>query len=164
MSDLPEGGAQEIDAIDLPLRLPTEKIEQLGMIIDELRANGASPELAEKAGNAADLLNLAQSIYRLRRIRERTFDLRLFADPAWDILLDLFIAAERGKKVSISSACIGAAVPATTALRSLSALAKHGLVSRDNSGSDYRVSWVALSPSGYEKMKHVLTAYAKGSP
>lgn len=155
---------QKIDAIELPLQLPTDTIERLGVLIDELRASRSSPEPSVEPSDAADLLGIAQSIYRLRRIRDDAFDNRIFADPAWDILLDLFIAAERGRRVSVSSACIGAAVPATTALRHLSALAKHGLVSRDSSESDFRVSWVALTPTGYQKMKDVLTSYAKGSP
>src|SRR3546814_1843272 len=40
------------------------------------------------------------------------------SDPAWDMLLDLYLAAERNTRpVSISSLCIASAVPATTALR-----------------------------------------------
>lgn len=153
-----------IDAIDLPLQLDTEKIEQIGAIIDELRASRSTRERPVEVTEAADLLEVAQSIYRLRRIRDNAFADRIFADPAWDILLDLFVAAERGKKVSVSSACIGAAVPATTALRYISALVKHSLVSRHHNESDSRASWVALTPDGYEKMRYVLTTYAKGSP
>jgi hypothetical protein len=40
----------------------------------------------------------------------------LFADPGWDILLDLYAARQEGKQVSVSSLCIAAAVPPTTAL------------------------------------------------
>ena len=38
----------------------------------------------------------------------------LFGEPAWDILLDLYIANVENKPVSVSSACIGSAAPPTT--------------------------------------------------
>ena len=41
----------------------------------------------------------------------------LFADPAWDIMLDLFAARIEGKDITVSSAGIAACVPPTTALR-----------------------------------------------
>src|SRR3546814_11460790 len=59
-----------------------------------------------------------QNLIRCRRLRDRYFDGDLFADPAWDMLLDLYLAAERNTRpVSISSLCIASAVPAPTALR-----------------------------------------------
>lgn len=164
MSGAVSHSRETVDQVDLPLRLTTTEIEQIGRIIDDLCVRTRTLDPSSSKTGATDLLAIAQSIYRLRRIRDDAFEDRIFADPAWDILLDLFIAAERGKKVSISSACIGATVPATTALRHLSALVKHGLISRDDSKTDFRVSWVALSPTGHAKMKDVLTAYANGSP
>lgn len=41
----------------------------------------------------------------------------LFGEPAWDMIVDLFIAAEENKTVSVSSLCIDASVPMTTVLR-----------------------------------------------
>jgi hypothetical protein len=51
------------------------------------------------------------------RLRSQHFVPALFADPAWDILLDLAAARIDGRMVAVSSLCIAAAVPATTALR-----------------------------------------------
>src|SRR3546814_4705778 len=54
---------------------------------------------------------------RQRRMREQYFPADMFADPAWDMLLDLYAARLDRQPVSVSSLCIAAAVPATTALR-----------------------------------------------
>lgn len=98
-------------------------------------------------------VELARSAYRDRRRRANIFaDGTLFGEPAWDILLDLFIAAKERKRLPVTSACIGAAVPATTALRWLTVLEEKGLIVRENDASDARRVFVRLSSDGYEKM------------
>ena len=69
----------------------------------------------------------------------------LFADPARDILLDLFVAGEEGTRISISSCCIAAAVPPTTALRWIGVLAGHGLVVRIADPEDGRRAYIELA-------------------
>jgi DNA-binding MarR family transcriptional regulator len=82
---------------------------------------------------------------RARRRRESLFPTDLFADPAWDILLELFVAEKKGVGVSISSACIASAVPPTTALRWIARLEELGLVIRRADARDARRSWLRLS-------------------
>lgn len=160
MSDQTLRAREEVDRLELPLRLETEEIEQVGQTIGHLRAtrNVAGP--APSQTSASGLQALAQSIYRFRRVRDEAFGPKLFSDPRWDILLDLFIAREEGTKISISSICIGSSVPATTALRHLSALAKEGLVSRVSSDEDGRIAWLALTPTGYDKLAAVLRSWS----
>jgi hypothetical protein len=89
---------------------------------------------------------LAQKAYRDRRRRAEVFgDETLFGEPAWDILLDLFVAGERGKRVAVTSACIGSGVPSTTALRWLNVLELRGLIEREDDNSDARRSFVRLT-------------------
>ncbi|MGL6043707.1 MAG: hypothetical protein ACRC1J_07265, partial [Sandaracinobacteroides sp.] len=47
---------------------------------------------------------------KARRQRERFFDAALFADPVWDILLDLSASRMEDRPVSVSSLCIAASV------------------------------------------------------
>jgi hypothetical protein len=90
--------------------------------------------------------------YRARREREYIFGEGRFADPVWDILLDLFIARSEGRKVSVSSACIAAMVPPTTALRHIANMADDGLVERTRHPKDNRCSYLSLSDTAYSKM------------
>ena len=80
----------------------------------------------------------------------------LFGEPAWDILLDLFACEEEGRSVRISSACIGAAVPASTALRYLSEMERRGLVERCRDEVDRRGQYVRLSNEAREHMVRLL--------
>lgn len=82
---------------------------------------------------------------KLRRLRERYFAADLFADPAWDILLDLFAARAEGVSVSVSSLCIAAAVPPTTALRWITAMTSNGILLRRHDPDDARRVFIELS-------------------
>jgi len=95
----------------------------------------------------------ARMIYRSRRMRPRIFsDDGLFGEPAWDILLDLFIAESGRKPLSVTSACIGAAVPTSTALRWIAILEERGFLSRENDPADARRVFLRLTGQGYAKM------------
>lgn len=81
---------------------------------------------------------------RHRRQREQFFAADLFADPAWDMLLDLYAAHYEGRGVSVTSLCIAAAVPPTTALRWIKALTDLGLFERSNDPRDGRRVYVNI--------------------
>jgi hypothetical protein len=79
--------------------------------------NGRSPPLISPRTDDGSLLMLAVAQYDARRKRAEFVPSALLAEPAWDILLDLYIRQAQGKRTTVSSACVGAIVPATTALR-----------------------------------------------
>jgi DNA-binding MarR family transcriptional regulator len=85
------------------------------------------------------------AVIRARRLRAQYFSEELFADPAWDMMLDLFEAELAQRRVSVSSLCIAAAVPSTTALRWLKTLTERALVVRLNDPFDGRRVYVQLS-------------------
>lgn len=91
---------------------------------------------------------LIRKIIRQRQLRAQYFDRGLFADPAWDILLDLAAAAAEHKRISITSACTAAGVPPTTALRWIGELINTGLVERTEDVTDRRRAFVALTDRG----------------
>lgn len=84
-------------------------------------------------------------ILRQRRMREQYFPADLFADPAWDMLLDLYAARLERQPVSVSSLCIAAAVPATTALRWIKTMTDAGLFLREDDPHDGRRIFIALA-------------------
>lgn len=87
-----------------------------------------------------------RKIIRARRLRSRFFAEDLFADPAWDMLLDLLQAELSHLRVPVSSLCIAAAVPATTALRWLKTMVSQGLFVRRSDPHDGRRVFVELAP------------------
>lgn len=98
----------------------------------------------------------ARIIYRNRRLRNRHFDDDLFAEPSWDILLDLFIADEAGESISVSSACIGSAAPHATALRHLGLMQRKGLVERSAHPHDRRCQQVNITATAAASMHDLL--------
>lgn len=87
----------------------------------------------------------AEKIYKLRRKRDALFNTGLFSDPAWDILLDLYVSEKAGKKICITNACIAAGMPASTGLRWISILDQNGYVERQDDPADAGRSLVHLT-------------------
>ena len=144
----------------------------LNPLADELLAIAARLREAAEPGSRRDSsdaarpprparshLALARKAYALRRKRSAIFgNPDLFGEPAWDILLDLFIAHGEGKPVSVSSACIGSAAPATTGLRWLGVLADEGLILREPDPEDHRRVMVRLTSGGLAAMERYFDA------
>lgn len=104
-----------------------------------------------------DLKQAALAEYKRRRRRDEAWDVPgLFADPAWDVLLDLFVAKIDGKRISTSSACIAACVPPTTALRWLTALETEGMLTKLADPSDRRRTFVEITSTAFVTMVNYL--------
>lgn len=86
-----------------------------------------------------------RSIIRQRQLRTSFFENGLFADPAWDILLDLTAACVENVNVSVSSLCIASSVPPTTALRWISQMTEAGLLQRNEDKNDRRRVFITMS-------------------
>jgi predicted transcriptional regulator len=95
---------------------------------------------------------LAERVYKARRERERVFNDDIFADPAWDLLLDLFVRTARNEQISVSSACHGANVPEATALRYLKVLTERKYVERFSHPNDKRSTTLKMTPLGNRLM------------
>lgn len=101
------------------------------------------------------LVALAAEAYRLRRQRDDLFApiaADLFAEPAWDMLLYLFIQKLRRHKVRKRAVISASCVPATTAWRWVAQLENAGLVQSIRSGEDRRVVTLELTGKGHERM------------
>jgi DNA-binding MarR family transcriptional regulator len=88
---------------------------------------------------------LIRRIIRQRQQRERFFNNELFADPVWDMLLDLAAAASEYRRVSVTSLCIASRVPPSTALRWIGLMTDQGLLLRIEDPLDRRRVFVSLS-------------------
>jgi predicted transcriptional regulator len=98
--------------------------------------------------NAANLAWKARLVYDQRRLRKDYLPNGILGEPGWDMLLDLFMQYAGGAKVSITSLCIAADCPATTALRYIDQLEALGLVKRAPSATDRRITFVELTEKG----------------
>jgi DNA-binding MarR family transcriptional regulator len=95
--------------------------------------------------------SLRQEI-KSRRTREQLLPADLFADPAWDMLLELTLARLESRQMPVSSLCIAGAVPTTTGLRWVKTLLDRGLVERVADPEDGRRHHVVLVDETFETM------------
>ncbi|WP_380784823.1 hypothetical protein [Sphingomonas sp. R86521] len=80
---------------------------------------------------------------------------KLFGEPAWDILLDLFIQQCSGKRVSVTDCGIASCRPASTAIRHIQSLEVHGLIEREKDETDARRSWIKLSSKAMSALRRL---------
>jgi len=95
---------------------------------------------------------LVRAIIRQRSSRMRYFLDDMFADPAWDMLLDLTAARAEHTRVSVTSLCIASGVPNTTALRWITLMVQAGLVERVEDDTDRRRAFVQLTDRAADAM------------
>jgi len=114
---------------------------------------GARPSLPDP--------RLVRRIIRQRQLRNRFFDSALFADPAWDILLDLTAARAEHMRVSVTSLCIASGVPPTTALRWISQMTEAGLLVRVEDQADRRRAFIALADKAADAMARYFAEMGK---
>lgn len=90
-------------------------------------------------------LRFVRALIAGRRQRNSALENVDFGEPGWDIILDLYQASLSGRRTAVSSLCIAANVPATTALRYISSMTQRGLLMRDPDPMDGRRVFIRLS-------------------
>lgn len=83
----------------------------------------------------------------LHRRRERVPS-ELLTDQQWAILLELFVAKRAGRTLSTGELTEVAGAPRSTVHRLLDHLAARGLVERDRTGTDGRVTIIRATAAG----------------
>ena len=132
------------------LRQLSEEVNRIATMLARLSIGpdiAPRPAAVAASGDAPQVsVETVRKVIRARRLRARFFPEDLFADPAWDMLLDLLQAELSHLRVPVSSLCIAAAVPATTALRWLKTMVSEGLFIRRSDPHDGRRVFVELAP------------------
>ena len=132
------------------LRQLSDEVSRIAATLARLSTGPAAsvrPAETEPRSDAPEVpAETVRAVIRARRLRSRYFPEELFADPAWDMLLDLLQAESSNLRVPVSSLCIAAAVPATTALRWLKTMVQEGIFLRRADPHDGRRVFVELAP------------------
>ena len=91
----------------------------------------------------------ASRYLKLRSQRDAIAGPSLLPDPAWDMLLDLFVGHITGRDVSVTSACVASRRPATTSLRYIERMAKQGLIRREKDCNDNRKVYLRMTEKAF---------------
>jgi hypothetical protein len=123
---------------------------------DLLRSTeGPCRESAPDASSA--MIEAARRDFEARRQRDGIFGAGTFADPAWYLLLDLFVAGEEDRRVDAFSLCGRTALPEGVILRSIAHLVQSNLVTRQAKAGDPRSIYLVLTAEGQARMVEYLS-------
>ena len=117
-----------------------------------LRAPGPIPS----TGDIGFALENAEIHLHRRLLRQQLLGApELFGDPAWEMLVDLFIHQCKGKELSITSLCVAVNIPMSSGLRLVQKLCNVGILRRIADPIDGRRTIIKLEPP----VAHRLRAY-----
>lgn len=105
-------------------------------------------------------LRVAQAFIIKRDVRDEILGADLFADPAWDLLLELYVAKAEDRALTIGEACIGARVSPTTGLRWIGELERAGCIEKVVDRVDRRRTFLQLTDRQTEALDHFFRSAA----
>ena len=132
----------------LPPRIPQADLDQI-----EAMARGRVQALTP-----IDPKRISQFVadaLHARRSRNARFgdDADIFGEPAWDMLLELYLSRSSEPPLSIGAASVSSAIPTTTALRYVALLEGRGLIVRQPHPYDRRSSVLRLTDKACEAIE-----------
>ena len=142
------------------LRQLSDEVNRIAVALARLSTASNQPPLSPEtmAPPRGDVPNVSpeglRRIIKARRMRAEYLPADLFADPAWDMLLDLLQAEIIQSRVPVSSLCSAAAVPATTALRWIKTMTDRGLLLRRDDPHDGRRVFIEMAPATSAALRH----------
>ena len=111
-------------------------------------------------GPIGDYLTFAREEVRRRRARETVMPREFFGEPAWNILLDLFVAAGERRRLCVTDIFVFAGASATSTLRYLKVLEAADYLARSPDPDDSRRTFVELTEFGETAMRKTLAMMA----
>jgi DNA-binding MarR family transcriptional regulator len=113
--------------------------------------------LSEPSDDSA--MEAARSLIDMRRLRGNLFGHSFFSDPAWDLLLQLFVHTTSKDPLSLSTLSCESRVPHTSMTRWVAKLRDAGLVSTSEDPADGRRVFVSISTRGKSRMRQLLAGH-----
>lgn len=157
-----------MDGVSQPVRELTSVARHLRALAETCENFAAESRVSRPVLAAviaeSQISNRVRTYLSGRRKRDEILGGGWFEDPAWDILLDLLASQHEGRSVGISSACIAAAVPPTTALRWITSLEDARAVVRVRDVRDRRRSFLVLAPEVAERLEAWVFRYLPPAP
>lgn len=151
---------------DIDIKKLAEQLDAAQSILDQIRVTSGcetfAPAQLDPPARVETAIEAARRAYRERKSRTAFVgNKEIFGEPAWDMLLDLFIRQTDEEEVVVKSASLDANAPPTTEIRWIRALEKNGLVEIHVDTEDTGRHLIHLTPTGYEGMLRYLESIAK---
>jgi predicted transcriptional regulator len=129
-----------------------EEIVQLERRLQEARlALEPEPHAGTRSGPLLIDEDKVRRVLAARRIRERQLGEDLFADPAWDLLLEAFAADLGQKHLTVAALCLATNVPQSVAIRWIKKLEQDGWLHRSRALEERQS--IELTPRGSVRLR-----------
>lgn len=102
------------------------------------------------------LVNAAKRTIKIRDARRKYLPEGYFEEPAYNVLLDLYVANAEKRIVYVNDACIASNTPTSTALRWISILVRDGFATRYRDDKDARRTILEITPVGVRAISDML--------
>jgi DNA-binding MarR family transcriptional regulator len=141
----------------------TAKLSAVAGEYDERLADLVQPieETDGETLSPAALTTRANALLAERRLRRQHLPAELFHEPAWDMLLALFVARDDAQPMNIKALVAMADAPVTTSQRWIEHLYKLRLIDRVIDSADRRRVEISLSAIGGDAVTNYLQAVAR---
>ena len=131
------------------LRLISEEMPWADL---SLSRHAGSTSRSANPSRRDELVDRARTVLHTRRLRVRHFNRVMFAEPAWDILLLLYLAESSEGRQTIGQLATLIETPLTTVLRWVGYLEKEHLIQRIDHPTDRRIVFVRLTDKGRDSL------------
>ena len=149
----------QIHTFDVPIKFTRTQLEKMLRAVDLEADEVETPTSASEMSNAVTAIAVkkAADLIEITKRRSRLVSAaNLFADPAWFILLDLFVRQHSGLQTSVSSACHASFSPVTTALRHIAILTERKIIQRHYDPVDQRRVFLELTEDTSAEIHRIL--------
>ena len=109
-----------------------------------------------RTGTSATLLARARQARQLRARMSDFLPRDLLVDPAWDMMIDLFVAAGTGERLCVKDLTLMSGESTTSAMRRIDRLQEAALLARHPDPNDHRRVHVRLTEKGHVAMAAML--------
>lgn len=117
----------------------------------EVDRDGSGRREREAGDESARLLARARQIVAHRRRRLELFGKELFGEPAWEMLLLLYVG-QTTQRYTVGQLAQASGAPKSTGTRWIDHLEEQGLVEKDEHPTDQRTAFVKLSKKGQDAL------------
>ena len=136
----------------------TKRLSAVAAEFNDRISKAAEPERPIDEPSASALTEHAELILAQRRLRRQFLPEALFHEPAWDMLLALFIARDERLPMNIKTLVSLSDAPVTTSQRWIEHLHKLKLINLVTDSADRRRAEISLSQTGDRAMSAYLHA------
>ena len=142
----------QVRTFEVPIQFTRTQLEKMLLAV---QADAQDTTIFDEASYTADVATTL-AVKKAVDLIEIAVAVNLFADPAWFILLDLFVRQHSALDTGVSSACRASFSPVTTALRHIAIMTERNIIVRRFDPRDQRRVYLELTEETKQEIQRIL--------